>query len=315
MRIGINASNLVVAGATVDDYVAHAVAAEQDGFSSWWMAQLGSPDALTVLGAVGRAHVDHRAGHRGRAHLVPAPADAGGPGAHHAGDGGRPPGARHRPRPQGADRGDPAHPVRRGRRPTCPTTCRCCCPPSPTGRWTSPATSGRASPTASAAPRRGGPVGPGRRHGAADARARGRAGPTAPCCGSAGRAPSTSTCAPPSPPRPTEAGRPEPRIVASVPLCVTDEADQVRGSIAALLAGYNDLPSYRGVMDREGVDGPAGVSIVGDEDEVRKRGPALRRRGHHRLRAGRGGDEPRRGRPHPRPARRARQGRMTAVSP
>ena len=54
MRIGINASNLVVAGATVDDYVAHAVAAEQDGFSSWWMAQLAAPDALTVLGAVGR---------------------------------------------------------------------------------------------------------------------------------------------------------------------------------------------------------------------------------------------------------------------
>ena len=43
-----------------------------------------------------------------------------------------------------------------------------------------------------------------------------------------------------------------------------------RALIAALLAGYNDLPSYRGVMDREGVDGPAGVSVVGDEDEVRK---------------------------------------------
>ena len=67
-----------------------------------------------------------------------------------------------------------------------------------------------------------------------------------------------------------EAGRPEPRIVASVPLCVTDEPDRVRELIAALLAGYNDLPSYRGVMDPEGVDGPAGVSIVGDEDEVRK---------------------------------------------
>jgi 5,10-methylenetetrahydromethanopterin reductase len=58
--------------------------------------------------------------------------------------------------------------------------------------------------------------------------------------------------------------------VASVPLCVTDEPDRVRELIAALLAGYNDLPSYRGVMDREGVDGPAGVSVVGDEDEVRK---------------------------------------------
>ena len=66
-----------------------------------------------------------------------------------------------------------------------------------------------------------------------------------------------------------EAGRPPPRIVGSVPVCVTAKPDEVRGTIAALLAGYNDLPSYREVMDFEGVDGPADVSIVGDEDEVR----------------------------------------------
>jgi F420-dependent oxidoreductase-like protein len=65
------------------------------------------------------------------------------------------------------------------------------------------------------------------------------------------------------------AGRPSPRVVASVPLCVTDEPDRIRELIAVLLAGYNDLPSYKAVMDREGVDGPAGVSIVGDEGEVR----------------------------------------------
>ena len=65
------------------------------------------------------------------------------------------------------------------------------------------------------------------------------------------------------------AGRPAPRIVASVPVCVTKNADDVRGLIGALLAGYNDLPSYRGVMDAEGAGGPADVSVVGDEDEVR----------------------------------------------
>jgi 5,10-methylenetetrahydromethanopterin reductase len=54
MRIGLNASSLVVMGATVDQYVEHAAQAEADGFSSWWMAQLGAPDALTALGAVGR---------------------------------------------------------------------------------------------------------------------------------------------------------------------------------------------------------------------------------------------------------------------
>jgi len=67
----------------------------------------------------------------------------------------------------------------------------------------------------------------------------------------------------------TEASRPAPRIVASVPVCVTKDPARVRGVIAAVLAGYNDLPSYRGVMDTEGAGGPEDVSIVGDADEVR----------------------------------------------
>ncbi len=67
----------------------------------------------------------------------------------------------------------------------------------------------------------------------------------------------------------TAAGRPSPRIVASVPVCVTRKPDDVRAVIAGVLAGYNDLPSYRGMMDIEGAAGPADVSIVGDEDEVR----------------------------------------------
>ncbi len=65
-----------------------------------------------------------------------------------------------------------------------------------------------------------------------------------------------------------EAGRPAPRIVASVPVCVTKDADAVKGFVEAALAGYNDLPSYRGVMDTEGAGGPADVSLIGTEDEV-----------------------------------------------
>ena len=40
-----------------------------------------------------------------------------------------------------------------------------------------------------------------------------------------------------------EAGRPAPRIVAGVPICVTDDPDRVRDVIGATLANYNDLPS------------------------------------------------------------------------
>ena len=50
---------------------------------------------------------------------------------------------------------------------------------------------------------------------------------------------------------------------------MTDEVDKVRGAIADVLAGYDELPSYRAMLDREGAEGPADVAIVGDEDEVR----------------------------------------------
>jgi F420-dependent oxidoreductase-like protein len=66
-----------------------------------------------------------------------------------------------------------------------------------------------------------------------------------------------------------DAGRPTPRIVASVPVCVTNKPDDVKATVAAILVGYNDLPSYRGVMDTEGAGGPADVSLIGNEDEVR----------------------------------------------
>jgi F420-dependent oxidoreductase-like protein len=59
------------------------------------------------------------------------------------------------------------------------------------------------------------------------------------------------------------------RIVASVPVCVTDDASGVKATIAALLANYNDLPSYRGIMDLDDAAGPQDLSVVGTEDEVR----------------------------------------------
>jgi F420-dependent oxidoreductase-like protein len=65
------------------------------------------------------------------------------------------------------------------------------------------------------------------------------------------------------------AGRPTPRIVASVPVCVTDRPDDHRTLVAGMLAGYNDLPSYRSVMDLEGASGPEDVSLIGDEATVR----------------------------------------------
>ncbi len=67
-----------------------------------------------------------------------------------------------------------------------------------------------------------------------------------------------------------EAGRPAPRVIATLPVCVTDQPDHVRNLIAENLKMYGELPSYRAMLDREGVDGPADVAIVGDADTVRE---------------------------------------------
>ncbi len=66
-----------------------------------------------------------------------------------------------------------------------------------------------------------------------------------------------------------EAGRPMPRVVGSVPVSVTDRPDEVRASISEILVGYDTLPSYRAILDREGAARAGDVAIIGDEAEVR----------------------------------------------
>ncbi|MBW8485607.1 LLM class F420-dependent oxidoreductase [Actinomadura parmotrematis] len=65
-----------------------------------------------------------------------------------------------------------------------------------------------------------------------------------------------------------DAGRPAPRVVCALPVCVTGDPGAARERAAELFAVYGQLPSYRAMMDREGVDGPADLAIVGDEDAV-----------------------------------------------
>jgi 5,10-methylenetetrahydromethanopterin reductase len=64
------------------------------------------------------------------------------------------------------------------------------------------------------------------------------------------------------------AGRPSPRVVCILPVCVTDDPDAARERAARVFAIYGELPSYRAMLDREGAAGPADVAIVGDEDAV-----------------------------------------------
>ncbi len=56
-----------------------------------------------------------------------------------------------------------------------------------------------------------------------------------------------------------------------MPVAVTDNADAARERAARLLHSYGLLPSYRRMLDMEGVQGPADVAVVGSEAEVERR--------------------------------------------
>jgi F420-dependent oxidoreductase-like protein len=64
------------------------------------------------------------------------------------------------------------------------------------------------------------------------------------------------------------AGRPSPRIVAGLVVCVTGDVADARARIGDHFGLAGQVPEYRAVLDREGVAGPADVAIVGDEDSV-----------------------------------------------
>ena len=71
------------------------------------------------------------------------------------------------------------------------------------------------------------------------------------------------------------AGRSAPEVVVALPVCVTDDPDAARARAARVFQIYGRLPSYRAMLDKEGVAGPADVAIVGDEDSVASQIAAL----------------------------------------
>jgi F420-dependent oxidoreductase-like protein len=82
------------------------------------------------------------------------------------------------------------------------------------------------------------------------------------------------------------AGRPSPRIVAGVPVCVTDAPERARAFAAARLKPYGQLPAYRAMLEREGASGPEDLLAAGSEDAVRERLAAFEAAGASDLRAG-----------------------------
>jgi F420-dependent oxidoreductase-like protein len=72
-----------------------------------------------------------------------------------------------------------------------------------------------------------------------------------------------------------EFGRPAPRVIAALPVCVTDDRAGAAARAAETFAAYGGLPSYRAMLDREGVAGPADIAIIGSAAEVQDRVGAL----------------------------------------
>ena len=64
------------------------------------------------------------------------------------------------------------------------------------------------------------------------------------------------------------AGRSAPRICVGLPICVTDDRQSAFEAAAGFFARYGGLPSYRRMLDIEGVESPAEVAIVGNERAV-----------------------------------------------
>ena len=64
------------------------------------------------------------------------------------------------------------------------------------------------------------------------------------------------------------AGRPAPRVSVGLPVSVTADVEGARAAADTTFAIYGTLPSYRAMLDEEGVAGPGGVAVVGDEESV-----------------------------------------------
>jgi F420-dependent oxidoreductase-like protein len=65
------------------------------------------------------------------------------------------------------------------------------------------------------------------------------------------------------------AGRPEPRVVAALPIALTNDPAVAKQVASKVFSIYGQLPSYRAMLDREGAASPGDVAIAGDEAALR----------------------------------------------
>ena len=65
-------------------------------------------------------------------------------------------------------------------------------------------------------------------------------------------------------------GRPQPRVCVGLPTAATDDENAGRRKAAESYARYGDLVNYRRLLDIEGVESPAEVAVIGNEQSVQR---------------------------------------------
>ena len=65
-----------------------------------------------------------------------------------------------------------------------------------------------------------------------------------------------------------EAGRPVPQVIAAVPVCITSDLDMAEEYAKRDFGFYGDLPSYRAMLEREGLANSWDIALSGSFEEV-----------------------------------------------
>jgi F420-dependent oxidoreductase-like protein len=64
------------------------------------------------------------------------------------------------------------------------------------------------------------------------------------------------------------AGREMPRVICSLPVCVTDDEESAKAVGTKVFGHYGMLPVYRACLDAEGAAGPLDIALIGSEQKV-----------------------------------------------
>ena len=65
-----------------------------------------------------------------------------------------------------------------------------------------------------------------------------------------------------------EAGRPVPQVIAAVPVCITSDLDMAEEYAKRDFGFYGDLPSYRAMLEREGLANSWDIALSGSFEQV-----------------------------------------------